>query len=253
MTTTIALTQPHSWLARLRTIMVLRPGQRVVNVPGIGVSVSRRAVASGAAAWWLAGGAPTPVAVYQPKGAASLAASYVNLVNPGTYDAAPGVAPTLGADGWEFSASAYLTTDLVPASDQSWSALAAFNITSGSGVVLGCVNDNPYAGYHLWPAYGGGGGAAYGNSGGVQVEPPYTTGVTALAGNKAYRNGIAEAGTIGVIAQTITVALAIGARKRWDGVYDQRITGSIQAVAIWNTSTDHAIWMPAVSAAVALI
>ena len=27
------------WLSRLRTIMVLRPGQRVVHVPGIGVSV----------------------------------------------------------------------------------------------------------------------------------------------------------------------------------------------------------------------
>ena len=33
---------------------------------------------------------------YQPKGAASLAASYFNLANPGTYNAAPGTAPSLG-------------------------------------------------------------------------------------------------------------------------------------------------------------
>lgn len=45
--TTIALPRPRNdWLARLRTIIVLRGGQRVVNVPGVGVSVSRRAVAS---------------------------------------------------------------------------------------------------------------------------------------------------------------------------------------------------------------
>ena len=110
---TIALPrQPHSdWLARLRTIMVLRPGQRVVHVPGIGVSASRRAVSVAAASWWLAGGAPAPVAAYQPKGAASLATSYVNLVNPGTYDAAPGTAPTLDANGWVFNGTdQYLST-----------------------------------------------------------------------------------------------------------------------------------------------
>lgn len=52
-----------------------------------------------AAPWYLAGGAPTPIAVYQPKGAASLAASYVNLANPGTYDAAADV-PGYGAPTW---------------------------------------------------------------------------------------------------------------------------------------------------------
>lgn len=44
--------------------------------------------------WYRAGGVPAPVAVYQPKGAADLAESYVNFVNPGTYNAVPGTAPT---------------------------------------------------------------------------------------------------------------------------------------------------------------
>lgn len=40
---------------------------------------------------------------YQPFGAASLAASYVNLITPGTNDAAPGTAPNFDASyGWDF-------------------------------------------------------------------------------------------------------------------------------------------------------
>ena len=130
MTATIALPRPD-WLARLRTIMVLRGGRRVVNIPGGAVSVSRRAVSSGATDWWLAGGAPTPVAVYQPKGAASLSASYTNLVNPGTYNAAPGVAPTWdAATGWTFNGTTqYLTTSVIPTG--AYSALARFSNSGG--------------------------------------------------------------------------------------------------------------------------
>lgn len=55
-------------------------------------------------AWWQVAG-KTCVAAYKANGVASLAASYVNLANPGTYDAAPGVEPTLTADGWQFDGS----------------------------------------------------------------------------------------------------------------------------------------------------
>lgn len=52
----------------------------------------------------------TPKAAFQPIGAASLAASYVSLYNPTTWDAAPVVAPTFdAATGWEFDgATTYL-------------------------------------------------------------------------------------------------------------------------------------------------
>src|SRR4030042_266315 len=75
--------------------------------------------------WWLAGGisAANCLAAYQPKGAASYAASKVNLANPGTYDAVDGVAfPTwAAATGWTFNGVAqYLTsncpTDMKPMS-----------------------------------------------------------------------------------------------------------------------------------------
>lgn len=60
--------------------------------------------------WYQAGNSPAPIAVYLPKGAASLADSYVNLANPGTYNLAPGAAPAFDtATGWTFDgASQYL-------------------------------------------------------------------------------------------------------------------------------------------------
>ena len=77
--------------------------------------------------WWLAGGisAENCVAAYQAKGAADYAASLVNLANPGTYNAANGNSPTFNtAIGWTFDGvNDYLVTGIVPASDQSWSAI----------------------------------------------------------------------------------------------------------------------------------
>ena len=69
------------------------------------ISTHRIMPASHTRQWWLAGGIhPSQVvAAYQPKGAASLAASYVNLANPGTNDAQVGVAPGLDSSGWVFT------------------------------------------------------------------------------------------------------------------------------------------------------
>lgn len=79
-----------------------------------------------AADWWVVPG-KTCVAAYQPIGAASLAASYVNLANPGTYDAAPGVAPTwASATGWTFNGSTqYLTTGITPPRGPNMVAIGA--------------------------------------------------------------------------------------------------------------------------------
>ena len=70
----------------------------------------------GTADWWAVPGKAC-VAAYQSIGAASLAASYTNLANPGTYDAAPGGAPTwASATGWTFNGTQYLETGI--ASDE---------------------------------------------------------------------------------------------------------------------------------------
>ena len=55
----------------------------------------------------------TCVAAYQPKGAASYAASKINLANPGTYNAYEGAAPSWNsATGWTFSWNEYLANGL---------------------------------------------------------------------------------------------------------------------------------------------
>jgi hypothetical protein len=69
--------------------------------------------ASAATPWYLAGGiaAANCLAAFQPKGAASLAASYVNLATSGaTWDCtAPVAAPTFAAaTGWTFTGTQYL-------------------------------------------------------------------------------------------------------------------------------------------------
>jgi hypothetical protein len=63
-------------------------------------------------AWWQAVAGKTPIIAYAPKGAASYSNSLINLANPGTNNAAAGIAPTWNAsDGWIFNGtSQYLVT-----------------------------------------------------------------------------------------------------------------------------------------------
>jgi hypothetical protein len=59
--------------------------------------------------WWTAGGATGAVAVYQPKGAASLAASYADL-SGNAYNLAPVVtSPSLVVGGWSYTANEALS------------------------------------------------------------------------------------------------------------------------------------------------
>lgn len=75
------------------------------------------------------------MAAYQPIGAASLAASYVNLASAGTYDAAPGTAPTFAtATGWTFNGTTqYLTiSPNALLGSASYSVIMRCNITAGA-------------------------------------------------------------------------------------------------------------------------
>ena len=92
-------------------------------------------------AWWAALGlSSTIVAAYRCKGAASLAASYVNLANPGTNDAVPTVAPNFDtAFGWQGTGTQYLT---LPSIADGYSVIICFNgwDTIGNKYLFG--NDN---------------------------------------------------------------------------------------------------------------
>lgn len=156
---------------------------------GIGpVALKRRAAASD---WWQVAG-QTCVAAYQPIGAASLAASYVNLANPGTYDAAPGVAPTLVAGGWQRdNNNQYLNTGIVPLA-RTWSYIIRYSDANTTNAYLfGCYTDPKGI---LWRPNHSPASAWNGSS--LLHGQQRAAAVVAIANDTAYVDGIAVAGTI---------------------------------------------------------
>lgn len=136
------------------------------------------------------------VAAYQPKGAASLAASYVNLVNPGTFDAAPGVAPTWDAtNGWIGNGTnQYLTTGITPLS--SYSCVCRFSNGTGNGTYLfGSFKTGPNTLFGISPANN----RVYWNGTVVntKADGAVTAGVMAIAGTGCYRDGVSDGSTGG--------------------------------------------------------
>ena len=160
--------------------------------PAFGPGLAQAAAAGG---WWLTGGiaAANCIAAYQPKGAASLAASYVNLANPGTNDATVGVAPTLAAGGWVLNGSTqYL---IVPPIGTGYSAIVQFTaaLSSGTRAVFGT-----YQGFNnnaaIYPNNGSQVNYFFGGvSARVNVGPQLLAGNLALTPTGGWRNGTKEA------------------------------------------------------------
>lgn len=210
-----------------------------------------RVYGAAASPWWLSGGvsAANAIAVYQPKGAASLAASYSNLANPGTYNAAPGVAPTwAAATGWTF-AIAYLKTGINVAA--SWTAIVRFSDVANGGALFGLYKYSATTGgYAVFPNVSG--KVYYYNAAELSVAPAATSGVVAIAGSTAYRNGASDgaitAGTFPGLAD-----LYIGVIYNGGGIQSGTyVDGKIQALAIYNTTLT-APQVAAVSAAMGLL
>lgn len=205
---------------------------------GIGTNITlgtRRGVSVSGGLWYLAGGAPTPVAAYQAKGAASLAASYVNLANPGTNNAAPGVAPTWSAaTGWTFNGTTqYLTTGVVP--NATTTIVVRFANVSNTGFLVNA--ENASSGMGVAPRRGSGTIVRYfwGTVGAPSVRdtsPVLAAGVLALAGPNCYRDGAAD-GAITNTWTTIARDFYIGARNN-SGTADAFAAGDILAVAIYS-------------------
>lgn len=200
----------------------------------------------GAADWWAVTG-KTCVAAYQPIGAASLAASYTNLANSGTNNAAPGTAPTwASATGWVFNGSTqYLTTGVVPA--DGWSAICRYsNRSSTAGYVMGIGQTvGQYFGFIPTAS-----NVIYGLGGTISVAPALDSGVVAISGQRAYRNGSVDGGTISSWSGTTSLIIYIGAANR--GVPNNYFAGNIQAIAIYSDTLSGAE-VAAVSAAMAAL
>jgi hypothetical protein len=97
--------------------------------------------------WYLSGGLTVSdcVAAYQPKEASSEESSYINLVNPGTYNAAPGVAPTWNSGGWLFNGTTqYLKTGVKPNGNYSMIARVSSSASNSFAFTAGATNESDY-------------------------------------------------------------------------------------------------------------
>lgn len=144
--------------------------------------------------WYLLGGVTTAqcAVAYQPKGAASLAASYSNLNNPGTNDAALGTAPTLGAGGWVFASvsSQYL---VVPNLLQStaWSFL--IRVSSWTrGASKSAFGEFQDVGHSMLVQSTNATTLTFYHNGSKAITNSDTSGVFGVAGPTPYINGAAQ-------------------------------------------------------------
>lgn len=214
-------------------VMTFRPGQRLV-IPSLGVRSWSAGLTVAAGNWWDSSGTITScVAAYQPKGAASLAASYVNLVNPGTNNAAPGTAPAHSpTDGWSFTAgsSQYLTTGLVPS--LTWTMIVRFSDCTTNTAVAGSrtgAGANQFSITKISTAMR----YSYGNSNN-DFAPSATAAVCAIAGANAYRNGVSEGALSGSFILPL-LSIYIGALNS-AGTAISFSTIKIQAFSVYNAT-----------------
>ena len=209
------------------------PFSRVIQRPFGGVPSS--AVVGG---WWdLNGTLSGCVGAWQAKGAASYAASLVNLANPGTFDAFAGTAPTWdAATGWTFNGSSqYLRTGLVPLIDQSYSAIVRIYSTDGvqeayiwqrggTGKDFGlyCNTATLFYGWN-------GGSKSY-----TVTSILNTNAVLAIAGNKSYKDGSVLSGDITTGTPPTDKELYLGAGNN-NGSPAFYFTGNMIAAAVYST------------------
>jgi hypothetical protein len=199
----------------------------------------------GAAAnlWYLAGGIDIAncIAAYQPKGAASLAASYDNLTGNATYDANPEAhAPTWNStDGWIFlvTSSQYLKTGYTPgqgAGNHPSIIVRYSGVGNGNFCLFG---EDKFSGQNrsmIFPNYMG--NIRYyfnGTEAGRSVSPGLAGGVLCVT-NTVYKDGIQDAVVTFSWLSDPVYEYYIGARNAV-GTADMFLTGNIQALAIYNT------------------
>ena len=140
--------------------------------------------------WYLSGGisAENCIAAYQPKGAASFAASKINIANPGTHDLTDGVAQVTfdTAVGWtSTNANTYLVTDISP--DSNTSLIVRYSQTTG--FLFGSYRAGQSTNFWLNPAYAGNVWAQLGTRE-IYQPPSCASGIICISSDsKIYYNG----------------------------------------------------------------
>lgn len=200
--------------------------------------------------WWEPDYGMEPVAIWQPKGAASLADSYIDLSGSGN-DAFPGVAPSWATDtGWTFTGTEWLDTPLVPSLTNQYMTMMIYIYRAENdsiGVGVGGMSGLYVRGY----LYNSGGGAnpwvetrTYTNGSGVSrssgtPSEPSPLRVLAVSYRRGYREDVEDYCCWGVMGTPRSGnQVHIGIINGWDpGV---PYTGKIYAAAVYNTELSQA-------------
>lgn len=193
--------------------------------------------------WWQGVGDVVPLStnytVYDPVGAADLAASYVNLANPGTRNAVPGAAGPTHAQGmgWTFlgSSSQYLNSQYFPTATST--VIVMFeDAPNVSGYAFGLLHNSPtpVRWMSLVPDSSTTLGWAVGDLAGSTVQD-MTSGIAALNQSKVYRNGYPDSGyTPTWTGGTVNKNLFIGALNNGASGATTFFTGRILKMAIYD-------------------
>ena len=213
--------------------------------------------------WWEAGGATGCLAAYKSKGAASYAASKVNLVSPGTYDlteVSTGESPSWSAArGWHTWIGKVFDTGIFPGIG-TWTVICSVaNCTNPPPVfsaVFGATGgDTNYPKFLILAiqTYHGGTGPRYYAPIGTTVLEPFisSSAVYAIAGQTAYKNGVFATALVGTPTMA-NLSLKIGAYQELSKFYGYRFYADICALSVYNTTLS-AAQVAAVSAAMAAI
>ena len=161
------------------------------------------------------------------KGAASLAASYSDLVGSQTLTATG--SPTWSAAGWAgFTIADYLHTGIIPAAGYTIMARGSGGSTSNNYCLIGSLNGFN-AGLVL---HAGTGKRFWHGTSSTTISGNLTAGVLAMAGQTGYVNGV-SVGTVGnTTFSGALVEMLIGARNRNDSTTDVPWPGTIEVVGI---------------------
>jgi len=213
-------------------VTILRTGLHGHSGPGV---ISTSSMGGGAAVmaadWWDPNKENLCAwAAYRSKGAASLAASYVDLTGNGN-NCGPGVAPGWDAvNGWIFDGlTQYLVTTFVAQNDQSQSVLIQFTNRTNDGFEFG-ENDVGATDFAVQVRAAD---VRPRNGGTVANAPGMAAGNYGIAGNQGYRTGVPDGGAIPGWAGPTVLACYIGALNN-GGVAAFFAATNIQALVIYD-------------------
>lgn len=190
-----------------------------------------------AAPWWLAGGIDPAdcVAAYQAKGAADLAASYVNLTGDATYNIIAGNAPAWTTEnGWYGDGTKYLRTGIIPG--YNWTTIVRYKDrpTGKRPAFYGCtpfylIRESGVIEYYV------------GGIGLPSAAPSGTAGTYGVRDSKGYKDGVYDGVTI-TGTSNATVEMYILAWNN-NGTLAGQLIGYVMALATYNTVLSEAQYL----------